>query len=116
MSAAVSTAIAAAAKRILAVLAGNKDGRRFLGYVTGIALFLVLLPVLALYGLFGWMSGNTAELIDRDKELARLRSCLADAARAEAAIRAAVTIQDAPVPPAPLCYAVITREGVRRLA
>lgn len=66
MSAAVSTAIAAAAKRILAVLAGNKDGRRFLGYVTGIALFLVLLPVLALYGLFGWMSGNTAELIDRD--------------------------------------------------
>ena len=66
MSAAVSTAIASAAKKILAVLAENKNGRRFLGDVIGIALFLVLLPVLALYGLFGWMSGNAAELIDRN--------------------------------------------------
>ena len=35
---------------------------------------------------------------------------------AEAAIRAAITIQGSPVPPAPLCYAIITREGVQRLA
>ena len=37
-------------------------------------------------------------------------------AMAEAAIRAAITIQGSPVPPAPLCYAIITREGVQRLA
>ena len=36
--------------------------------------------------------------------------------QAEAAIRAAITIQGSPVPPAPLCYAIITREGVQRLA
>ena len=55
--------------------------------------------------------------VEADTELCTLYARNeADAARAEAAIRAAVTIQDAPVPPAPLCYAVITREGVRRLA
>ena len=40
----------------------------------------------------------------------------AEAQQAEAAIRAAITIQGSPVPPAPLCYAIITREGVQRLA
>lgn len=72
VSAAVSTAIAAAAKKVLAVLAGNKDGRKFLSYVIGIAIFLVLLPVIALYGLFGWMSGNAAELIDRNLIVSQL--------------------------------------------
>ena len=55
--------------------------------------------------------------VEADTELCTLYARNeADAARAEAAIRAAVTIQDAPVPPAPLCYAVMSREGVRRLA
>ena len=38
----------------------------------------------------------------------------ADALKAEAAIRAAITIGDAPVDRPPLCYAVVTAEGVER--
>ena len=53
------------AKKVLAALAGDKKGRKFLGYVIGIALFIVLLPVIAVYGLFGWMAGGGAtEIID----------------------------------------------------
>ncbi len=40
----------------------------------------------------------------------------ADAARAEAAIRAAITIGSEPVERPPLCYAVVTAEGVERFA
>ena len=40
----------------------------------------------------------------------------ADADRAEAAIRAAITVTDAPVERPPLCYAVVTSGGVERLA
>ncbi len=39
----------------------------------------------------------------------------ADADRAEQAIRAAVTLSDAPTPRPPLCYAVITKAGVTRM-
>ena len=39
---------------------GDKKGRKFLGYTIGIVLFIALLPVIAIYGLFGWMSGNDA--------------------------------------------------------
>ena len=35
---------------------------------------------------------------------------------AEAAIRAAITFSDAPVTPPPLCYAIVTKEGVQRFA
>ena len=53
------------AKKVLVALAGDKKGRKFLGYVIGIALFIVLLPVIAVYGLFGWMAGGGAtEIID----------------------------------------------------
>ena len=38
----------------------------------------------------------------------------ADAIKAEAAIRAAITIGDAPVERPPLCYAVVTARGVER--
>ena len=51
------------AKKVLAALAGDKKGRKFLGYVIGIALFIVLLPVIAVYGLFGWMAGGGATKI-----------------------------------------------------
>lgn len=52
---------------MLEVLVGDKNGRKFLGYVIGIALFIVLLPFIAVYGLFGWMSGGDAvSLIDYD--------------------------------------------------
>ena len=50
--------VAAIAKKAIEVLAGSKKGRRFLGYVIGIVLFLLLLPVILIFGLFGWMSGS----------------------------------------------------------
>lgn len=40
----------------------------------------------------------------------------AEADQAEAAIRAAIRFSDKPVPPPPLCYAIITKEGVKRLS
>ena len=51
-------AVAKVAKKILQILFGDKNGRKFLGYVVGIALFIVLLPVIVLLGLFGWMAGD----------------------------------------------------------
>lgn len=60
-------AVGKAALKVLEVLVGDKNGRKFLGYVIGIALFIVLLPFIAVYGLFGWMSGGDAvSLIDYD--------------------------------------------------
>lgn len=67
MDVAVWGAIAKVAKKILEVLIGDKNGRKFLGYVVGIALFIVLLPVIVLLGLFGWMAGDGgASLINYD--------------------------------------------------
>lgn len=37
---------------------GNKKGRKFLAYVIGIAVVIILLPIIAVYGLFGWMAGG----------------------------------------------------------
>ena len=58
--------MAKVAKKILAMLLGDKKGRKFLGYVIGIAIFIVLLPFIAIYGLFGWMSGGVETLVDYD--------------------------------------------------
>ena len=60
MCVAVWAAVAKVAKKILAMLLGDKKGRKFLGYVVGIALFIALLPFIAVYGLFGWMAGGGA--------------------------------------------------------
>ena len=62
MIAAFWAAVGKVALKVLQFLAGDKKGRKFLGYVIGIALFIVLLPVIAIYGLFGWMSGG--EIVD----------------------------------------------------
>ena len=51
-------AVAKVAKKILQVLLGDENGRKFLGYVVGIALFIVLLPLIVILGLFGWMAGD----------------------------------------------------------
>ena len=60
-------AVGKVALKVLQFLVGDKKGRKFLGYVIGIALFIVLLPVIAIYGLFGWMSGGeVAEIIGYD--------------------------------------------------
>ena len=39
-----------------------------------------------------------------------------DAAKAEAAIRAAITFSDEPVAAPPLCYAIVTKDGIERFA
>ena len=53
--------------------------------------------------------------VEKDTELCTLYARNEeDAARAEAAIRRAVTFSDAPVARPPLCYAVVTRDGVTR--
>lgn len=55
------------AKKVVMWLLGDKKGRKFLGYVVGIALFICLLPIIAVYGLFGWMSsGDTTEILNAD--------------------------------------------------
>lgn len=60
-------AVGKVALKVLSFLVGDKKGRKFLGYVIGIALFIVLLPVIAVYGLFGWMAGGGAsDLIGYD--------------------------------------------------
>lgn len=50
-----SITIATVVKKALEVLSSNKEGRNFLGYVIGIAIFILLLPAIVLYGLFGWL-------------------------------------------------------------
>ena len=50
----------------------NKKGIKFVGYVIGIALFIILLPAIMLWGFFGWMSGDGGTLIDRDAVFYRL--------------------------------------------
>ena len=53
--------------------------------------------------------------VERDTELCTLYARNEeDATRAEAAIRGAITLSDVPVERPPLCYAVVTREGVTR--
>ena len=52
---------------MLQFLVGDKKGRKFLGYVIGIVLFIVLIPVIAIYGLFGWLgAGEVADIVGYD--------------------------------------------------
>ena len=67
MAIAIGSTVVTAVKKVLTALVGNKKGRKFLGYVIGIIIFIVLLPVIAIYGLFGWMSGGeVAEIVGYD--------------------------------------------------
>ena len=72
MDVAVSATVAAIAKKILTILLGNKKGRHFLLYVIGIVLFVVLIPVIALLGMFGWMAGDGGTFIDKNMVLSNL--------------------------------------------
>ena len=65
--------------KVLQFLVGDKKGRKFLGYVIGIALFIVLIPVIALYGLFGWMgAGDVADIVGYDAIYENLPSDIQD--------------------------------------
>ena len=66
-------AVGKVALKVLQFLVGDKKGRKFLGYVIGIVLFIVLIPVIAIYGLFGWMNaGEVADLVGYEAIYANL--------------------------------------------
>ena len=52
------TTIAAIGKKIMLVLLGDKKGRKAVGYTIGIAVFLALLPLIIVMGLFHWLLGH----------------------------------------------------------
>ena len=52
------TTLAAIGKKILLVLLGDKKGRKAVGYTIGIAVFLALLPLIVVMGLFHWLCGD----------------------------------------------------------
>lgn len=56
------TTLAAIGKKILLVLLGDKKGRKAVGYTIGIAVFLALLPLIVVMGLFHWLLGGGAEI------------------------------------------------------
>ena len=72
MDIAVGATIAAVAKKVLALLLGDKKGRKFLLYVVGIALFIVCIPLITLLGLFGWMAGDSGSILNQDDILANI--------------------------------------------
>ena len=52
------TALAAIGKKALLFLLGDKKGRQAVGYIIGIAVFLALLPLIVVMGLFHWLLGD----------------------------------------------------------
>lgn len=68
----IAVSVATVVKKAAELLLTNKKGIKFVGYVIGIALFIILLPAIMLWGFFGWMSGDGGTLIDRDMVISRL--------------------------------------------
>lgn len=52
------TTLAAIGKKVLLLLFGDKKGRKAVGYTVGIAVFLALLPLIIVMGLFHWLCGD----------------------------------------------------------
>ena len=52
------TTLAAIGKKALLLLLGDKKGRKAVGYTIGIAVFLALLPLIVVVGLFHWLLGD----------------------------------------------------------
>ena len=53
------TTLAAIGKKALLFLLGDKKGRKAVGYTIGIAVFLALLPLIIVMGLFHWLLGDS---------------------------------------------------------
>lgn len=66
--------VAAIAKKAAEILASNKNGRKFIGYTIGIVIFLLLLPVIVIFALFGWMSGDSTGLLNQSAIIGGLPS------------------------------------------
>lgn len=52
------TTLVAIGKKVLLLLLGDKKGRKAVGYTVGIAVFLALLPLIVVMGLFHWLLGD----------------------------------------------------------
>ena len=68
----IAITIGTVVKKALELLAVNDSGRKFLGYVLCIAVFLLLLPVIVVCGLFGWMANDGGTLLLREELLNNL--------------------------------------------
>ena len=67
----MSVAVGTVLKKVVEAVAASKKGRKAIGYTVGIVIFLLLLPMIVVTGLFGWMGRNDIE-IDRDKIISGL--------------------------------------------
>ena len=67
----MSVTVGTVLKKIAEAVAASKKGRKAIGYTVGIAIFLLLLPMIVIAGLFGWMSRSDVE-IDRDEIISGL--------------------------------------------
>ena len=52
------TTLATIGKKALLFLLGDKKGRKAVGYTVGIVVFLALLPLFIVMGLFHWLLGD----------------------------------------------------------
>ena len=68
----MSVTVGTILKKAAEVLVSSKSGRKFIGYIVGITLFLVLLPMIVIVGLFGWMAGDGGTMLDRDQIISQL--------------------------------------------
>lgn len=67
----MSVAVGTVLKKVAEAVAASKKGRKVIGYTVGIVIFLFLLPMIVVAGLFGWMSRSDVE-IDRDEIISGL--------------------------------------------
>ena len=67
----MSVTVGTVLKKVVEAVAASKKGRKAIGYTVGIAIFLLLLPMIAITGLFGWMGRSDVE-IDRDEIISGL--------------------------------------------
>ena len=68
----MSVTVGTVLKKVAEVLVSSKSGRKFIGYTVGITLFLALLPMIVIVGLFGWMAGDGGTMLDRDQIISQL--------------------------------------------
>ena len=67
----MSVAVGTVLKKIAEVVATSRKGRKAIGYTVGIVIFLLLLPMIVVTGLFGWMGRSDVE-IDRGEIISGL--------------------------------------------
>ena len=70
--------VAAVAKKVVAAIASNKKGRKFLGYVIGITLFILCIPIIVLFCVFGWTAGSTEQFDPQAAVAGAIRGITAD--------------------------------------